>query len=499
MSEAEALIRRVMTAQDRIDAGRPEEALALLAEPRADADPDARACRASAHLALGGFEAALAEADAGAALNPKNAAAQFNRGRALSALERAREAADAFALAERVAPGVAEIPARRGRSLLIAGEGREAESALRRALALNPVHMDALDALTEWLAASGRGGELFALFDALDRARPDHPGPLHRKARAALHFERLEEAEATIALARARFAQSAVFDPIDAELRRRRREFDAAIRLARGAAARDFTAGAPTLARALLETGAAREALDLCARALAAARHDQFWLAMASTALSALRDPRLAGLADFAAWPRAFALPAPAGYADIAAFNAALARALLPLHERSGEPLAQSVRGGTQTATPLHVSPDPVLRAFFALVAPAVDAYIADMPDQKDHPFFGRRARGWRISGSWSVRLAPGGRHAPHAHDAGWISSAYYVDTPGSAQRSPSGEGWLEFGRPPMNAPGIEGPFARVAPIPGTLVLFPSYFWHGTIPFGGEASRLTIAFDIAPK
>jgi hypothetical protein len=29
-------------------------------------------------------------------------------------------------------------------------------------------------------------------------------------------------------------------------------------------------------------------------------------------------------------------------------------------------------------------------------------------------------------------------------------------------------------------------------------VLFPSYMWHGTVPFGGDTTRLTIAFDIVP-
>jgi hypothetical protein len=32
----------------------------------------------------------------------------------------------------------------------------------------------------------------------------------------------------------------------------------------------------------------------------------------------------------------------------------------------------------------------------------------------------------------------------------------------------------------------------------GTLVLFPSYFWHGTVPFSGKQTRLTVAFDAVP-
>jgi len=30
------------------------------------------------------------------------------------------------------------------------------------------------------------------------------------------------------------------------------------------------------------------------------------------------------------------------------------------------------------------------------------------------------------------------------------------------------------------------------------LVLFPSYTWHGTVPFHDKAARTTIAFDVVP-
>ena len=35
-------------------------------------------------------------------------------------------------------------------------------------------------------------------------------------------------------------------------------------------------------------------------------------------------------------------------------------------------------------------------------------------------------------------------------------------------------------------------------PLPGKLVLFPSYMWHGTAPFTSAQARTTIAFDIVP-
>jgi hypothetical protein len=38
-----------------------------------------------------------------------------------------------------------------------------------------------------------------------------------------------------------------------------------------------------------------------------------------------------------------------------------------------------------------------------------------------------------------------------------------------------------------------------VKPKPGRLVLFPSYMWHGTVPFTTDEARMTIAFDAVPK
>jgi hypothetical protein len=38
-----------------------------------------------------------------------------------------------------------------------------------------------------------------------------------------------------------------------------------------------------------------------------------------------------------------------------------------------------------------------------------------------------------------------------------------------------------------------------VRPEPGMLVLFPSYMWHGTVPFSAREKRLSCAFDIVRR
>ena len=108
-----------------------------------------------------------------------------------------------------------------------------------------------------------------------------------------------------------------------------------------------------------------------------------------------------------------------------------------------------------------------------------------------------RNGGGYRLAGCWSVQLAPGGYHAPHVHPEGWLSSACYIDLPPAVDAG-GHEGWIGFGAPPFACivPTPSEHFEK--PEPGKLVLFPSYMWHGTVPFGGAKPRLTIAFDLVP-
>ena len=114
------------------------------------------------------------------------------------------------------------------------------------------------------------------------------------------------------------------------------------------------------------------------------------------------------------------------------------------------------------------------------------------------HPLLGpRRDRRIRFSGSWSVRLAAGGRHSNHVHPQGWISSALYLDLPDIAGDEPADAGWLVLGEPDTTL-GVKLPsHSKIEPRVGQLVLFPSWMWHGTRPFA-EGERLTVAFDVAP-
>jgi hypothetical protein len=60
--------------------------------------------------------------------------------------------------------------------------------------------------------------------------------------------------------------------------------------------------------------------------------------------------------------------------------------------------------------------------------------------------------------------------------------------------------GWLEFGRPDCAlADDAKLELTAQQPHAGLALLFPSYFFHGTIPFEGSEERIGIAFDVYPE
>ena len=169
-----------------------------------------------------------------------------------------------------------------------------------------------------------------------------------------------------------------------------------------------------------------------------------------------------------------------------------LASFVRALHVTTAPQIDQSVRSGTQTERSILLHHDPVIGDLRARIGTAIDRHIAALPAPiADHPWLGSRRAGWRIAGSWSVRLGPGGHHVPHTHPDGWFSSALHLALP-SAQGN---DGALMFGRPPPELGLSLGSTRMVEPVAGVLQLFPSIAWHSTAPIR-DGERLTLAFDV---
>jgi uncharacterized protein (TIGR02466 family) len=252
------------------------------------------------------------------------------------------------------------------------------------------------------------------------------------------------------------------------------------------------------LAAVRLAQGRGEEALAAARRSAELAPLDQStwgWVATASRAVDGADHRKLY---DYGAFVRDYMIETPAGWASLDAFLADLAKSLRRLHVLKVEPSDQTLRDGTQTLIDLARSDDPVLQAFFAALDKPIRAYLAEL-GSGDDPLRSRNTLDYAVHSAWSVLLKPNGFHVNHYHPLGWISSAFYVEVPKGALDRADREGWIKFGEPPWATVPPQPPEHFVKPEPGKLVLFPSYMWHGTVPFSTPESRMTIAFDVVPK
>jgi tetratricopeptide (TPR) repeat protein len=244
--------------------------------------------------------------------------------------------------------------------------------------------------------------------------------------------------------------------------------------------------------------GDPQKAAWLCERGLASDPHSATCLAMLSIASRIMEDERDEAINAYDSLVRIFDLDPPPGFSDMESFNAELNASLDRLHPKSRELIDQSLRGGTQTPGHLFPTGLPLVAALKQRIDEAVARYIAELKEDAAHPLLSRRGKTFRYSGSWSSRLRDSGFHVNHVHPDGWISSCYYVAIPKAVEDETAKQGWIKFGEPPINV-ALKNPIRRtIQPVPGRLVLFPSYTWHGTVPFHDRAARTTIAFDVVP-
>ncbi|APD93423.1 hypothetical protein BM523_05010 [Alteromonas mediterranea] len=245
----------------------------------------------------------------------------------------------------------------------------------------------------------------------------------------------------------------------------------------------------------LLCLGRTKEALDCFNKLVKKEPLNQGWWTMLSTCWSmAGEEARYKWLCDYE--KLVYVNTIKHSQLDTHNFNNKLQDVLLERHKNQRHPIGQSLKNGTQTYEDLFLSSSSLIEELSKEILVQASAFIKDLKTDKAHPFYSRLSDKLKYIGSWSVRLRNGGFHKSHYHPEGWLSGVYYVDVPKAVDTA--GQGWLMFGRADIANQCFEGDYA-VKPKNGTLVLFPSYMWHGTNAFSTNEHRLTVAFDIVPE
>jgi len=153
--------------------------------------------------------------------------------------------------------------------------------------------------------------------------------------------------------------------------------------------------------------------------------------------------------------------------------------------------------GSWHSATSLHKNPA------YELLLTEINVALSQISDELGYA----KDQVLKVTSMWSIINPPGNGNRAHCHPNSLWSGCYYI-------QAPKGAGSIEFIDPRsviiMNQPKYESknkrPRAvwtnvRYKPIPGRMVLFPAWLYHGVDPNMSEAEgragdRVIIAFNI---
>jgi tetratricopeptide (TPR) repeat protein len=196
-----------------------------------------------------------------------------------------------------------------------------------------------------------------------------------------------------------------------------------------------------------------------------------------------------------------FTINPPAEFNSLVDYCQALDKYLQVLHKGKHQPLDQTLHLGVQTRGNLFDDDHPLITHLvneFERCVEEVKTSIQKINKTEKiilYQGFNSHKPSY-FSGSWSVRLHNMGYHSNHMHPMGWLSSAFYVTLPEEIQCERKKAGWFQVGVPNIKLQTELKPTRYIKPEIGKLILFPSFLWHGTVPFKEESYRLTVAYDV---
>lgn len=250
-------------------------------------------------------------------------------------------------------------------------------------------------------------------------------------------------------------------------------------------------------ARAMRARGKPGELLEAANAVLSmapGASHALYYKAVALAQLG--REDEAAAVMGIDHFLQETVLPTPAAFADSAAFHHTLKAEILANPHLHADPVGHASRGGLRTRV-FPAPADVAAPALLDAIRNAVTVYAAGLTGH--HPFVAARPASASFT-PWALIFRGDGYQRLHHHPGRWLTGVYYVSLPDIPEDPDAFPGGIVLGGLPDWA-GIEPawPLRRISPKPGTLLLFPSFVPHETLPTGREGERISVAFDIAAR
>lgn len=345
------------------------------------------------------------------------------------------------------------------------GEGRlrEAEAIYRQVIAIDPGNADALGSLSVIAHQGGNKGKALELIDAAIAARPSEAGFFMNKGAILDAAGRGDDAAEA-------YQQAIALKP-------------------------DYSDPYYNLGDHYLKEGAPEKAVEIFDACMAVRGREFHALAYKAHALFDAGQAEAGNyLLDFDTFVKPYKFDPPDGFDSLDDLNRTLARYVKTHPSLKTE--ARATRKGRHTGE-LIKKPLGPMAGMVKRIDEAIAWYKTQLPDDPDHPAVRWAAEEYRLT-AWGVVMHSGGHEVAHIHPNGWLSGVFYVNLPDVIGER-GNEGFLEFGKPTPDLhvkTSLE--LRHYKPELGQMFLFPSYFYHGTVPFKSDERRICIAFDVEP-
>lgn len=254
------------------------------------------------------------------------------------------------------------------------------------------------------------------------------------------------------------------------------------------------------LCAVLISQGEPNAALNLCTARLSKVPGDQDALATLAIALRELgRNHEADQIVNCAIWLQNSIVNPPNGYKSMDEFNLALEAHVRNHPKLTSVLFGQATHNGKRVNDLLEEPKGPISE-LETIALERIQNYLHALPILPNHPFFKQAIKAPGNLRSWAILMHRNGYETPHIHPDGLVSGVYYVRLPKViSETNANYQGWIEFGEPdPIFVTRNTFPTQKVQPVEGSMLLFPSYIWHRTIPFDSDQERLSIAFDFVP-